>query len=117
MLLVAAELGDLLRRAAQDGGGFGLVGFAAELLSQRGFGLTELGQLLVEVAREPDGAAEEVQLTHDGAADAPEGVGAEAVAEVGVEVAGGVEERGVAGGDKLEHLFAGYAHLLGGVVG
>ena len=116
VLLIAAQLDDLLRGAFQEGGDLFLLGFAAELLDQRGLGLAQLRQLLMQIARQADGAAEEIQFAHDGAADAPESVGAEAMAEVGVEVTAGGEEREITSPDELHHLFARDAHLLGGVV-
>ena len=38
------------------------------------------------------------------------------MAEIGVEVAGGGEEREIASRDEFHHLLARYAHLLGGVI-
>ena len=117
VLLIATQLDDLLRGAFQEGGDILLFGFAAELLEQRGLGLAQLRKLFVQIARQADGAAKEIQFAHDGAADAPEGVGAEAMAEVGVEVTGGGEEREITSCDELHHLLARDTHLLGGVVG
>ena len=71
----------------------------------------------MQVAREADGAAKEIEFAHDGAADAPEGIRAETMPEVSVEVAGGVHEGGVTGGNEVQQFFPRDAHLLGGVVG